>query len=337
MGSPRRKDNSELLLDQALSGAQREGAKVEKMVLNELDITPCQACGQCLSTGECVIRDDMERIYPELKLAQHLILASSVFFLGLPAQTKLLIDRCQCLWAGRNALSYSARFNQRRGLLILTTSGSDPRQFQPLLSTVRAFFATLEITYWGELLFGGLEERGEVLHHPGVLERAFEAGAKLVRGEEIGSLLPQALLYPIGWVRNSCRETPLEGWEGAESELVIEPELEPALDGLEGFSHLIVLFWMHSAKYEGQVKIHPQGREEMPLVGLLASRSPHRPNPIGMTVVRLLERRGRVLRVRGLDAFNETPIIDLKPYLSSDEIPDAKRPEWVRGLERGIG
>ncbi len=335
LGSPRRKGNNELLLDQALSGAQSEGAKVEKMVLNDLDITPCQACGQCLSTGECVIRDDMERIYPELKLAQHLILASPVFFLGLPAQAKLLIDRCQCLWAGRNALPHPERSTQRRGLLILTASGSDLRQFQPLLSTVRAFFATLGITYRGELLFGGLEERGEVLHHPGALERAFEAGAKLVKGEEIGPLLHQTPFYPIGWVRNSYREAPPEGWERTESELVIEPEVEPALDGLEDFSHLIVLFWMHSAKYEGQVKIHPQGRKEMPLVGLLASRSPHRPNPIGMTVVRLLERQGRVLRVRGLDAFDGTPIIDLKPYLSSDEIPDAKRPEWVRGLEKG--
>jgi len=329
LGSPRRKGNNELLLDQALSGAQSEGAKVEKVVLNELNIAPCQACGQCLSSGECAIRDDMEQVYPELKLAQHLILASPVFFLGLPAQVKLLVDRCQCLWVERNVLLRSTGPAQRRGLLISTASSSDPRQFQPLLPTVRAFFNTIGITYWGELLLSGLEERGEVLHHPEALEQAFKAGAKLVKGEEIGPLLPQAFVYPIGWVRNSYRETPPEGWEATESELIIEPELEPALDGLESFSHLIVLFWMHSAKYKGQVKTHPQGRGEMPLVGLLASRSPHRPNPVGMTVVKLLECQGWVLRVKGLDAFDGTPIIDLKPYLPSDEIHQAKRPKWA--------
>ena len=335
LGSPRRKGNNELLLDQALSGAQSEGAEVEKIILNELDITPCQACGGCLPAGECIIQDDMEQIYPELKLAQHLILASPVFFLDLPAQVKLLIDRCQCLWVWRSVLTHSIGSGQRRGLLILTASCSDPRQFQPLLPPVRAFFNTLGITYWGELLFSGLEERGEVLYRSETLEQAFRAGAKLVKGEEIGPLLPEAFLYPIGWVRNSYRETLPGGWETTESELIIEPELEPALDGLEDFSHLIVLFWMHSAKYEGQVKIHPQGRKEMPLVGLLASRSPHRPNPIGMTVVRLLEHRGRLLRVQGLDAIDGTPIIDLKPYLPSDEVPGAQRPKWVASISKG--
>ncbi len=332
LGSPRRKGNNEILLDQALAGAQSQGAQVEKVVLNELDLTPCQSCDECLSTGECAIHDDMEQLYPKLRLADHIILASPVFFLGLTAQTKILIDRCQCLWAERKMLHYPANLGQRRGLLISTASRHGSQQFQALLPTTRSFFATLGLSYWGELLLSDLEERGEVLSRPEALRQAFEAGVKLVRGEKV-SLNPSPIsLRPIGWVRNRYRESPNDGWEGKNSKLVIEPELEPALEGLEGFSHLIVLFWMQLANYEGELKVHPRGRKGVPLIGLLASRSPHRPNPIGVTIVKLLERRGRVLWVKGLDAFDGTPIIDIKPYLPSDEVHQAKRPEWAANV-----
>lgn len=332
LGSPRRKSNNEILLDQALAGAESQGAEVEKLVLNELELTPCQSCGQCLSTGECAIHDDMEQLYPKLKISDHLILASPVFFLGLSAQTKILIDRCECLWAEKKLLQHSTKTDRRKGLFISTASRYNPRQFQALLPTVRAFFATLGLCYWGELLFNGLEERGEVLGRPEALEQAFEAGVKLVRGEEIGPNLPPISLRPIGWVRNCYQEHPKEGWREASSELLIEPELEPALEGLEGFSHIVVLFWMQLAEYKGQAKVHPRGRKDLPLVGLFSSRTPSRPNPVGITVVKLIARHGRVLQVKGLDALDGTPVIDIKPYLPFDEVHEVRRPDWVKAI-----
>ncbi len=117
------------------------------------------------------------------------------------------------------------------------------------------------------------------------------------------------------------------------SEVVIEEDLEESLDGLEEFSHIIVVFWMHKIPPMRQPlgKIHPQGRAGLPLVGLFATRSPYRPNPIGVRVARLVERKGNILRVVGLDAYDGTPVLDIKPFLPPYDSPaDFKVPEWIR-------
>ena len=124
------------------------------------------------------------------------------------------------------------------------------------------------------------------------------------------------ILKAIGIVRNGIKQRPKQGWEKVVSDIVVNSSLAEALDGLEEFSHIIVLYWMHRAA-SGKVplKIHPMGKQELPLVGLFATRSPHRPNPIGKATVRLLQRQGNILKVEGLDAFDGTPVIDIKPYL----------------------
>jgi tRNA-Thr(GGU) m(6)t(6)A37 methyltransferase TsaA len=139
---------------------------------------------------------------------------------------------------------------------------------------------------------------------------------------------------PIGWVRNDISDSQDVAWEEIESQVVIEERFSEALEGLEEFSHIIVIFWLHKRKEESPpLKIHPEQREDMPLVGVLATRAPVRPNPIGLTVVPLLERRGNILVVRGLDAYDGTPVLDIKPYLpKGDHIPEAKIPEWLRRL-----
>ncbi|MDD5094090.1 MAG: tRNA (N6-threonylcarbamoyladenosine(37)-N6)-methyltransferase TrmO [Dehalococcoidia bacterium] len=141
-------------------------------------------------------------------------------------------------------------------------------------------------------------------------------------------------LKPIGEVSNDIKEKMRHGWGQIQSTLIIRPDLAASLDGLEDFSHLIVLFWMHQATGDAPIKLHPQGREDMPLVGVFASRSPHRPNSIGMTIVRLLERKENTLRVIGLDAIDKTPVLDIKPYLPGDSVPEAQFPEWVAKLHR---
>ena len=142
-------------------------------------------------------------------------------------------------------------------------------------------------------------------------------------------------LQPIGRVRNKVEEKPADGiWEELVSEMEIEEEFEPALEGIEEFSHIIVLFWIDRRDTSDKpLQVHPQGRQDLPLKGVFATRSPARPNRIGLTVVKLLERDGRVLRVLGLDALNGTPVLDIKPYLvRGDSVPDASIPDWLRTL-----
>jgi len=149
----------------------------------------------------------------------------------------------------------------------------------------------------------------------------------------VGGELPRIMLKPIGLVRNEVKEPPARGfgWQQVVSEIVIDSNLTDALDNLEEFSHIVVLCWMHRGK-TGELphKIHPRGDASLPLVGRLATRSPHRPNSIGQAVVRLQQRWGNVLTVKGLDATDGTPVIDIKPYIpGSDSVPDARVPPWL--------
>jgi len=143
--------------------------------------------------------------------------------------------------------------------------------------------------------------------------------------------LSDITLKAIGTVRNEIKKPLEEGWEKLISDIVVDSSLTEALDGLEEFSHIIVLYWMHQAATgEFPIKVHPRRKQELPLVGLFASRSPNRPNPVGKATVRLLKRRGNILTVEGLDAINGTPVIDIKPYMPGyDSADDAKVPPWV--------
>jgi tRNA-Thr(GGU) m(6)t(6)A37 methyltransferase TsaA len=148
--------------------------------------------------------------------------------------------------------------------------------------------------------------------------------------------LPSVTVGPIGVVRNRVKEPMMYGWEGIESQIVVRPELGGALDGLEGWSHLTILFWMHALpddRRSGDTHIHPLGDPEFPLQGIFATRTQYRPNPIGATVVALVSRKGNVLRVRGLDAIDGTPVLDIKPYVAHfDSVADARIPAWAEGV-----
>ena len=144
--------------------------------------------------------------------------------------------------------------------------------------------------------------------------------------------LPAMTLKAIGIVKSEIKETTARrDRREVVSEIVIDSSLTEALDGLEEYSHIIVLYWMHRAmSSEVPLKVHPMGRRERPLTGLFAVCTPNRPNRIGKTVVRLLQRQGNILRVEGLDAFDGSPVLDIKPYFpNSDSIPDAKVPRWI--------
>lgn len=144
--------------------------------------------------------------------------------------------------------------------------------------------------------------------------------------------LPPMTLKAIGVVRNEIKEPPADcNWAEVVSEIVIDSRLTEALDGLEEFSHIVVLFWFHKATSEEMpLKVHPMGRKELPLTGLFATSTPNRPNRVGRTTVRLLKRQGNILRVKGLDALDGTPIIDIKSYNPRhDSITGATMPQWT--------
>ena len=139
----------------------------------------------------------------------------------------------------------------------------------------------------------------------------------------------------IGVIYNGVKEPIDEGWGHIESEIVLDETFANGLDGIEAFSHILVLYWMHRAAEAEPVRMRrrPQGRADMPEVGIFAQRARHRPNPIGVTAVQLLRRDKNRLVVRGLDAINGTPVVDVKPYVSQFDAVDAPMaPAWMSRL-----
>ncbi len=140
-------------------------------------------------------------------------------------------------------------------------------------------------------------------------------------------------LHPIGRIVSPVRALPHHAWEAVDSEVVVDEAYAGGLDGIEEFSHVIVVFHFHLSDGTAALHAHPGGREELPEVGVFATRSPRRPNPIGITTVRLLERKGNLLRVRGLDAVDGTPVLDIKPHIPiADAFEGAVVPRWVDAL-----
>ena len=142
-------------------------------------------------------------------------------------------------------------------------------------------------------------------------------------------------IRPIGVVRNGVRDPRPTGWESVRSDVILRDELTDLLEGIDSYSHIIVVFAFHRVpESELRERVRPRGAARVPEQGVLATRSQLRPSPIGLSVVRLLKRRRNILRVEGLDAIDGTPVLDIKPYFPNyDAVPDAGMPEWARALE----
>ncbi len=181
-GSPRRDGNTDLLLAEVMKGAASRGAEVKTIILNDLKIAPCQHCDACLEVGRCKVEDDMQMVYRELEDADRIVLASPIQFMGVTAQMKAMIDRCQALWARKYVLKLPPLGNrrERKGLFISVGGRKIANLFEPALITIKTLFRILDITYTGELLFPGVDEKGAIAQHPDALRQAFPAGQGLV-------------------------------------------------------------------------------------------------------------------------------------------------------------
>jgi tRNA-Thr(GGU) m(6)t(6)A37 methyltransferase TsaA len=142
-------------------------------------------------------------------------------------------------------------------------------------------------------------------------------------------------MKPIGFVHRSSDKEDVRD-RSLVSRIDIQRDLTDALDGLEDFSHLFVVLYLHQvpAKETRTLKVHPRGRIDLPLLGVFSTRTASRPNPIGLTLVELLERKENSLVVRGLDAFDGTPVLDLKPADSLDMAKNLRVPKWLKLLEK---
>ncbi|HWQ16963.1 MAG TPA: tRNA (N6-threonylcarbamoyladenosine(37)-N6)-methyltransferase TrmO [Sulfolobales archaeon] len=154
-------------------------------------------------------------------------------------------------------------------------------------------------------------------------------------------MLLKFTLKPIGFVRVSLSDDAVrESIRGVSGIIEILPEYEEALDGIDGFSHLIVIAYLHKIVFsDRRLKVKPKrliklglSEEEVPMVGVFCTDSPYRPNPIAVSIVRLLRREGRILYVDNLDLFDGTPILDIKPYTFSRRVDKIEVPSWYLSL-----
>ena len=144
----------------------------------------------------------------------------------------------------------------------------------------------------------------------------------------------EIIMNPIGYVRNAVQSRKDVSWGEDVSTIVLNEEYHSGLKGLEDFTHVIILYYLDKAAYqkEKHLQRRPQNRENMPLVGIFSQRGKDRPNQIGMTSVRIVSVDGAALTVKGLDAIDGTPVLDIKPYYPVYDKKDANVPEWVDRL-----
>ena len=160
--------------------------------------------------------------------------------------------------------------------------------------------------------------------------------------------MPDYIIKPIGIVKSKADKEVLkysnkdieldldvalnQGSDLKKSVIIINKEYSDCLDGIEDFSHIVVLFWTHKVSDNARQikKVHPAGLKQMPIKGIFATRSPVRPNPICKTTVKLIERKGTTLIVEGLDAIDNTPVVDIKPHVPFYDSPlNVRLADWM--------
>jgi multimeric flavodoxin WrbA len=180
-GSPRPGGNTEILLTEALKPLRESGHDITVFKLNNLDIKPCQDCGGCATTGICIQKDNMQKVFDAIREADRIILASPIFFFGVSAQAKAMIDRCQAFWCEKYLLKkvIPEGPHGRKGLLLLVGGMTKEEGMECAGGTAKAFFRTVSVPVHETLRFSGVDAKGEILKHPTALKDAYEAGKRL--------------------------------------------------------------------------------------------------------------------------------------------------------------
>lgn len=187
-GSPREGGNTDILLDAALESASDAGAEVERIRLADLSFSGCTECEDCYATGECSIEDDMYRVYDALERADRILLASPIFFMGLPSQAKAMIDRTQSYWALKYMLEedfpHGGPANRYGGFIGVGATRGE-KLYDGTILTLKYFFDAIAAQPMQEdyVLIRGVDAKGEILDREDEIEAARELGKKLATTE----------------------------------------------------------------------------------------------------------------------------------------------------------
>lgn len=182
-GSPRRQGNTETLLAAVQEGIEAAGGVVEVVRVCDLNISPCIACSGCDDTGECVLQDDMGLLYPKILEADRLLLASPIYFYGLTAQAKAVVDRSQALWCRKRLWQQNGRWRDdpaRLGMLLAVGATRGARVFEGAILTAKYAFDAMGFAYGGEFLVRGMDAPGDLRQHPEILADAARAGREFM-------------------------------------------------------------------------------------------------------------------------------------------------------------
>jgi multimeric flavodoxin WrbA len=183
VGSPRRNGNTEILVDEALRGAKEAGAAIEKVVLSELDIAPCEACDACVDTGECIIVDAMEDLFPRMQQSQVWVLGTPVYWWGPSAQFKTFVDRW---YAKVQRKEDKVLFRGRQVILVVPMGDADASTGRHVVGMMTDALEYVDAELCATVLAPGVNEAGDVVKLPGVLAAAHQAGMTAARRQEGG-------------------------------------------------------------------------------------------------------------------------------------------------------
>lgn len=181
-GSCRVGGNTETLLDWCLAAAEEQGAEVRKFRLGDLDLHGCRGCGACSADGACIVKDGMQELYPHLKGADSIVLASPIYAMGMPAVPKMMIDRCQPFWAWKYVLARNVAepgSPQRLGAYLCCAGTDFSHVFDGSRQVVRYLWHVLEVQPGGELLCPGVDEAGAINNYPSAKTVAMDIGRRL--------------------------------------------------------------------------------------------------------------------------------------------------------------
>ncbi|MFQ5910895.1 MAG: flavodoxin family protein [Thermoplasmata archaeon] len=184
IGSPNKKGNVDMLVNRVLEGADSQGAEIDRIYLNDLSIKPCQDCAEDPDPRYCLYDDDMDMIYNALGTCDVIVLGSPVYFDTVSAQTKLMIDRCNCLTPyvkqSDGTYAFERRMKKRKKGVFIATEGTD-RDFGPILKTVKGFFRWANIELVDTILYHSNEnELGSVEKDEETMAQALDIGARVV-------------------------------------------------------------------------------------------------------------------------------------------------------------
>ncbi|MCP4709859.1 MAG: tRNA (N6-threonylcarbamoyladenosine(37)-N6)-methyltransferase TrmO [Planctomycetes bacterium] len=144
-------------------------------------------------------------------------------------------------------------------------------------------------------------------------------------------------LQPIGFVKSPVIETVDTNWGRVDSEIHVNECYAAGLQGLDQFSHAVIIFYMQKSEFKPDTDLirHPRNRSDLSKAGIFCQRAKSRPNPIGITAVKIVAVQSSILQVKGLDAIDGTPVLDIKPYVPAfDRIDNATIPVWIEEIMR---